>query len=54
VLFDDAWPQRIERTLSRTRRERWEAVNLAEPGMNAVQYASRLESEGWGYGPTWS
>jgi hypothetical protein len=31
-----------------------EAVNLAEPGMNAVQYASRLESEGWGYGPTWS
>jgi len=51
VLFDDAWPQRIERTLSRTRGERWEAVNLAEPGMNAVQYASRLESEGWGYGP---
>ena len=51
VLFDDAWPQRIERALSRTRGERWEAVNLAEPGMNAVQYASRLESEGWGYGP---
>ena len=51
VLFDDAWPQRIERTLSRSRGERWEAVNLAEPGMNAVQYASRLESEGWGYGP---
>jgi lysophospholipase L1-like esterase len=51
VLFDDAWPQRIERSLSRTRGERWEAVNLAEPGMNAVQYASRLESEGWGYGP---
>jgi hypothetical protein len=51
VLFDDAWPQRIERSLSRSRGERWEAVNLAEPGMNAVQYASRLESEGWGYGP---
>src|SRR5262245_52073913 len=51
VLFDDAWPQRIERTLARTRGERWEAVNLAEPGMNAVQYASRLESEGFGYGP---
>jgi len=51
VLFDDAWPQRIERTLSRSRGERWEAVNLAEPGMNAVQYASRLESEGWGYVP---
>ena len=29
VLFDDAWPQRVERTLSRERGERWEAVNLA-------------------------
>jgi hypothetical protein len=51
ILFDDAWPQRVERTLSRTRGERWEAVNLAEPGMNAVEQVSRLESEGMGYGP---
>jgi hypothetical protein len=51
VLFDDAWPQRVERTLSRTRGERWEAVNLAEPGMNAVEEASRLESEGFAYDP---
>jgi GDSL-like Lipase/Acylhydrolase family len=51
VLFDDAWPQRVERTLSRTRHERWEAVNLAEPGMNAVEQVSRLESEGFGYQP---
>ena len=51
VLFDDAWPQRVERTLTRTRGERWEAVNLAEPGMNAVQQVSRLDSEGFGYGP---
>ena len=51
VQWDDAWPQRIERSLSRTRGERWEAVNLAEPGMNTVQEASRLESEGFGYGP---
>jgi hypothetical protein len=51
VLFDDAWPQRVERTLSRTRGERWEAVNLAEPGMNAVQQVSRLDSEGFGYEP---
>jgi len=51
VLFDDAWPQRIERTLSRERGERWEAVNLAEPGLNAVQEASRLASEGFAYGP---
>ena len=51
VLFDDAWPQRVERTLTRERRERWEAVNLAEPGLNAVQEASRLDSEGFAYGP---
>jgi lysophospholipase L1-like esterase len=51
VLFDDAWPQRVERTLSRERGERWEAVNLAEPGLNAVQEASRLASEGLAYEP---
>jgi lysophospholipase L1-like esterase len=51
ILFDDAWPQRVERTLTRTRGERWEAVNLAEPGMNAVEQVRRLESEGLGYGP---
>ncbi len=51
VMWDDAWPQRVERLVSRTRGERWEAVSLAEPGMNAVQQASRLDSEGWGYGP---
>ncbi len=51
VLFDDAWPQRVERTLSRERGERWEAVNLGEPGLNAVQEASRLDSEGFSYEP---
>ncbi|HYN00870.1 MAG TPA: SGNH/GDSL hydrolase family protein [Vicinamibacteria bacterium] len=51
VLFDDAWPQRVERTLSRERGERWEVVNLAEPGLNAVQEASRLASEGLAYEP---
>ncbi len=51
VLFDDAWPQRVERLLSRERGERWEAVNLGEPGLNAVQEASRLASEGFAYGP---
>ena len=51
VLFDDAWPQRVERTLSRERGERWEAVNLGEPGLNAVQEASRLASEGFAYEP---
>ena len=51
VLVDDAWPQRVERMLSRERGERWEAVNLAEPGLNAVQEASRLDAEGFAYGP---
>jgi len=51
VLVDDAWPQRVERTLSRERGEPWEAVNLAEPGLNAVQEASRLASEGFAYEP---
>jgi hypothetical protein len=51
ILFDDAWPQRVERALTRERRERWDAVNLAESGLNAVQEASRLESEGFAYGP---
>jgi hypothetical protein len=51
VLFDDAWPQRVERALTRERGERWEAVNLGESGLNAVQEASRLDSEGFAYGP---
>jgi GDSL-like Lipase/Acylhydrolase family len=51
ILFDDAWPQRVERALIRERSERWEAVNLAESGLNAVQEASRLDSEGFAYGP---
>ena len=51
VLVDDAWPQRVERALTRERGEPWEAVNLAEPGLNAVQEASRLDSEGVAYGP---
>jgi hypothetical protein len=51
VLFDDAWPQRIERGLSRERGETWEAVVLAEPGLGAVQLAARLEAEGFAYEP---
>jgi hypothetical protein len=51
VLFDDAWPQRVERTLARERGDVWEAVNLAEPGLNSAQEASRLASEGFAYGP---
>ncbi len=51
VLFDDAWPQRLERMLARDRGEAWEAVNLGEPGLNTVQEASKLASEGFAYQP---
>jgi len=51
VEFDDAYPQRLERGLNRRRRERWEVVNLALPGMNTVDQAAQLEQEGMAYGP---
>jgi hypothetical protein len=51
VLFDDAWPQRLERLLARDRGEVWEAVNLGEPGFNSVQEAARLASQGFAYQP---
>jgi hypothetical protein len=51
VLFDDAWPQRLERLLGRMRRERWEAVNLGEPGLNTVRQARQLAAEGLAYEP---
>ncbi len=51
VLFDDAWPQRLERLLARDRGEVWEAVNLGEPGLNSVQEAARLASQGFAYEP---
>ena len=50
VLFDDAWPQRVERLLAREG-GRWEAVNLAEPGLNTAQEASKLAGEGFAYEP---
>jgi hypothetical protein len=51
VEFEDAYPQRLERGLSRRRREAWEVVNLALPGMNTVDHAAQLAGEGMGYGP---
>jgi len=50
VEFDDAYPQRLERGLSRRRRETWEVVNLALPGMNTVDQAAQLADEGLAYG----
>ena len=40
VEFEDAYPQRLERGLTRRRRERWEVVSLALPGMNSVDQAA--------------
>jgi hypothetical protein len=51
VEFEDAYPQRLERGLIRRRREPWEVVNLALPGMNTVDQAAQLADEGLGYGP---
>ena len=51
VEFEDAYPQRLERGLSRRRRETWEVVNLALPGMNTVDHAAQLADEGMAYGP---
>jgi hypothetical protein len=51
VEFEDAYPQRLERGLTRRRRERWEVVNLALPGMNTVDQAGQLAGEGLAYAP---
>ena len=51
VEFEDAYPQRLERSLSRRRREHWEVVNLALPGMNTVDEAAQLVDEGLAYEP---
>ncbi|PYQ12323.1 MAG: hypothetical protein DMF80_19525 [Acidobacteria bacterium] len=51
VEFEDAYPQRLERGLRRRRHEAWQVVNLARPGMNSVDEAAQLESEGMAYEP---
>jgi hypothetical protein len=51
VLFDDAWPRRLQRGLEREQGRPWEAIVLAEPGLNAVQEAFILGNEGFTYDP---
>jgi GDSL-like lipase/acylhydrolase family protein len=51
VEFEDAYPQRLERALSRRRGEPWEVVSLAMPGMNTVDHAAQLAQEGMAYQP---
>ena len=51
VEFEDGYPQRLERALTRRRREAWEVVNLAMPGMATVDHAAQIAAEGEAYGP---
>src|SRR5262245_18833039 len=51
IEFDDTYGQRLERQLPRRRREAWEVVQLALPGMNTVDEASQLHEEGLAYEP---
>src|SRR5262245_60155435 len=51
VEFEDAYPQRLERGLTRRRHEPWQVVNLARPGMNQVDEEGQLRTEGVAYEP---
>ena len=51
VEFEDAYPQRLERALTRRRHETWEVVNLALPGMATIDQAAQLAKEGEAYAP---
>jgi hypothetical protein len=51
IEFEDAYPQRLERALTRRRAEPWQVVNLALPGMNTVDQEGQLRTEGMAYGP---
>jgi hypothetical protein len=51
VLFEDAWPRRLERGLTLEQGEPWEAIVLAEPGLNAVQLAFLMGDQAFSYDP---
>ena len=51
IEFEDAWPRRLQRGLTRHRREDWEVVTLALPGMNTMEQAEQLVEEGFAYDP---
>ena len=51
VELEDAYPRRLARALTRRRRETWEVVNLALPGMRTVDHAAQLADEGFAYQP---
>jgi hypothetical protein len=51
IEWDDTYVQRLSRSLPRRRREAWEVVQLALPGMTTVDQASQLHEEGLRYAP---
>ena len=51
VEFEDGYPQRLERALTRRRHETWEVVNLALPGLATIDQAAQLAKEGEAYAP---
>jgi len=51
VDFDDAYPQRVERGLSRRRGGSFEVVNLALPGFETDDELAVLEKQGFAYQP---
>jgi hypothetical protein len=51
IESDDAYPRRLERGLARHRGESWEVISLARSGMNTVEEAEQLGSEGLAYDP---
>ena len=54
VEYEDTWPQRLGRILTRQRGEPWEVVSLARPGMNTVEEAEQTSPRrGWPTTPTW-
>jgi lysophospholipase L1-like esterase len=51
VEFEDAWPRRLQRGMTRHRREPWETISLALPGMNTVEQAEQLRTVGLSWDP---
>lgn len=51
VEFDDAFPVRLGRGLSRRRHETWTLINLARPGMGTVEEAGELFRSGFQFAP---
>jgi len=51
IEFDDAWPRRLQRGLTAHRREEWETISLALPGMNTVEQAELLRTDALAWDP---